>query len=374
MNLLMLSGDPSAAQGRDSTFYQMLGRFAGYWDRIDVICPPSPASAVRPIHERVFVHPSPGPKLLQPWHMVHVGRALMAERQYALVTSHDYGLFLNGLAAWMITRRTGVPYVSEIHHLEGYPRAATRRERLYRALGMRYIRWVSRHAAAIRAVNAVELPDLLRRLGVPAKKILVLPSLYIDFDVFQAMPAEPRRYDVITVGRLAANKGLFTLLDAVERVKVTHADVQLAILGQGPLLRALRARIEAQGLGAHVTIIPRLDTVHDLARFYNSARMLVCASTAEGGPRVTVEAMACGVPVISTPVGIMPEVLEDGVNGLLFRWDAAELADKIRLLLADADLRQRLGENGCRSVQRFRAEDVIEQYALGLQRLAKGTV
>src|SRR5689334_1141513 len=103
MNLLMLSGDSSVAQGRDSTFHQMLRRFAGYWDQIDVICPPSPDATLRRIHERVFVHPSPGPRFLQPWSITRIGRALFAERDYALVTSHDFGLFLNGLAAWMLT-------------------------------------------------------------------------------------------------------------------------------------------------------------------------------------------------------------------------------------------------------------------------------
>ncbi len=373
MNLLMLSGDPSAAQGRDSTFYQMLRRFAEYWDRIDVICPPSPGATLKRIHERVFVHPSPGPKVVQPWRIARTGRALFAERDYALITSHDFGFFLNGMAAWLLARRSGTPYVSEIHHLEGYPRAVTPRERLYRALGMCYIRWVWRRAAAIRTVNSVELPDLLRRLGVPSDKILVLPSLYLDFDIFHPIPGTPRRYDVIFVGRLAPNKGLFTLLDAIGRVQITHPEIQLAILGQGPLQRSLEDRIEGLGLRAHVTIIPRLNSAHELAQFYNQARMLVCASTAEGGPRVTVEAMACGVPVISTPVGIMPELIQDGVNGLLFGWDGAELAEKIRLLKDDDLLRDRLAEHGYQSVQRFRAEDVIEQYALGLQKLARRT-
>jgi glycosyltransferase involved in cell wall biosynthesis len=289
------------------------------------------------------------------------------------VTSHDFGLFVNGLAAWMLTRRTGVPYVSEIHHVEGYPRAVTRREHLYRALGMRYISWVWRHAAAIRVVNSVELPNLLRRLGVPADKILVLPSMYVDFDVFHPIPTEPRHYDVILVGRLASNKGLFTLLNAIARVKITHPKVHLGILGRGPLQHDLEDRIEALGLWENVTLTARLGNMQDLAHFYNSSTMLVCASTAEGGPRVTIEAMACGVPVISTPVGIMPEVLEDGVNGLIVGWDAVELADKIRLLMADSALRQRLREAGRQSVQRFRAEDVVEQYARGLQELVRGT-
>ncbi len=378
----MLSGDSSLAQGRDSTFSQMIRRLSAYWDRIDVICPRAPgASAVNSgsavdsdpcqIGSNVVVHPSPWTKLLQPWFIFRRGRALFVERDYALVTSHDYGLFLNGLGAWLLTRHTGVPYVSEIHHVEGYPRAATWRESVYRTLATGYIRWVWRRAAAIRVVNAVEMPGLLRTLGVPSEKIRVLPSLYIDLDIFQPMPGEPRQCDVLFVGRLAPNKGLFTLLDAVARVKTDHPAIRLGILGQGPLRLPLERRIAALGLTDQVSLIPHLDSAHDVARLMNRAGMLVCASTSEGGPRVTVEAMACGIPVISTPVGVMAELLEDGLNGLIFRWDAAELADKIRLLLADDVLRAQVAEQGRQTVQRFGADEVIAQYARGYHELIR---
>jgi len=112
-----------------------------------------------------------------------------------------------------------------------------------------------------------------------------------------------------------------------------------------------------------VTLIPRLESQADVARLYNQAGMLICASTVEGGPRVTVEAMACGTPVISTPVGIMPELLQDGENGLLWHWDVNELAAKIRIFLDDDSFRQRLGEAGRQCVQRFQADAVIEAYA-----------
>jgi glycosyltransferase involved in cell wall biosynthesis len=206
---------------------------------------------------------------------------------------------------------------------------------------------------------------------VPSDKIRVLPSLYIDFDVFWPMSGESRQFDVLFVGRLAANKGLFTLLDAITRVKPDRPTIRLGILGQGPLRSPLERRIAALGLADQVSLIPRLDSAHDVARLMNRAGMLVCASTSEGGPRVTVEAMACGIPVISTPVGVMAELLEDGVNGLIFRWDAAELADKIRLLLADDVLRARIAEQGRQTVQRFRADEVIAQYARGYHELIR---
>ena len=103
---------------------------------------------------------------------------------------------------------------------------------------------------------------------------------------------------------------------------------------------------------------------------YNRARMLVCASTVEGNPRVTVEAMACGVPVLSTPVGIMPELITHGENGFLFPWnDADALAGDIRQMLDNPALRRQIAEAGRQSVQHFHAETIIEQYARGYHRL-----
>ena len=232
-----------------------------------------------------------------------------------------------------------------------------------------YIRWAKRWAAAFRVVNAGQMPDLLRRFGVPEQKILVLPSLYIDFDVFHPLPDQPRRYDVLFVGRLVANKGLFTLLSAIKLVSITHPNVRLGILGSGPLERALKERVASLGLGGNVTFLPHQPDAASVARLYTQAGLVVCASTAEGGPRVTVEAMACGVPVVSTPVGVMADLIEDGENGLLVNWSVGDLAAKIRIMLEDGDLHARLAEAGRETVQEFDADRVVEGYARGYHEL-----
>jgi glycosyltransferase involved in cell wall biosynthesis len=365
MNLLMLTGDTTVAHDEGGAFSATLARFAAHWTRIDVLCPPTPGAQARTLYGKVHVHPSQQPKSTHPFFIVNKGRELIGERPYALITSHDFGIFYNGLGARRLSYLTGVPYVSEIHHVEGYPRAATPREQLYRAVATAYIPWANRRAAAFRAVNRDEIPNLLRRLGVPDEKILVLPSLYIDFDLFRPQPDVPKTVDMAFVGRFAPNKGLFTLLNAVAQVKTTHPQVRLALLGRGALQKALEARIAALGLGSNVVLITERVSPEGVAHFYNAARMLVCASTAEGGPRFTVEAMACGIPVISTPVGVMRDLIHDGENGLLFRWDVESLAAHIRRLLDDVALRARLGEAGRASVQGFEAERVVAAYAQG---------
>ncbi len=371
MNLLMLSGDSSVAEGSSGAFYQMLRRFSPYWSRIDIICPRAPHATVSKVHGNVHLHPSPWPKVLQTCFVIRQGLTLLSEHKHNLIVSHDFGFFYNGWGAWWLSRRTGVPYVSEIHHVEGYPRAVTCRERVYRAVAFWYIRWIRQRAAVIRTVNSVELPGLLRQLGVPAEKILVLPSLYIDFGIFRPMPEEVHQYDLLFVGRLASNKGLWTLLDALNQVRHTHPNLRLGILGEGPLRARIERYISSLGLGRNVHLIGPVDSPEGVARLYNQTLMLVCASTSEGGPRVTVEAMACEVAVISTPVGIMKELLEDGQTGLIFHGDATELARKVRLLLDNDELRERLAQKGRQTVQHFQAERVIGQYASGYHDLIR---
>ncbi|MFP4324007.1 MAG: glycosyltransferase family 4 protein [Anaerolineales bacterium] len=350
----------------------MLSRFRQYWTRVDVITPRVPGAQARTLYGNVHIHPSPWPKPMQPFYILKQGRALLRQRPYALIISHDYGLFLNGLGAWLLHSGSQVPYVSELHHIEGYPFALTYREYIYRGLAAWYARRVWKRAAAIRTVNRREVPEFLRKQGVPEEKIHIMTSLYLDFSVFKPLPDVEPMYDVLFVGRLAPNKGLFTLLDALHQVRETLPNVCLGILGEGKLRRALESRIAELGLENNVTFIPRAATSADLARVYNAARMLVCASTSEGGPRVTLEAMACGVPVVSTPVGVMKDLLEtSGTSFLVFGWHAEPLAEKIVLLLQNEHMRRQLAENGELTVQGFRADVIIDQLARAYQEIAE---
>ncbi len=81
------------------------------------------------------------------------------------------------------------------------------------------------------------------------------------------------------------------------------------------------------------------------------------------------EALACGTPVISTPVGMAREIVRDGENGYLFQWSAQELAERLLRLLAGKDLQRRLGESGPQAVAQFEKTKVIREYALAYREL-----
>ncbi len=369
MNLLMISGDTSAAQGELGAFYNTLSEFTQYWERVDVITPPLDRVGLQDRRglENVFFHPSTLPKALHPKFVLQRGQELARERNYDLIVSHDYGFFLNGIGAARLSKKINVPYVSEIHHVEGYPRAATLREKIQPTLTWLYVQWAKHHALGFRIVNERELKPLLKRWGVPDHQLHLLYSLYLDFDVFKPASSQ-KNFDAIFVGRLTPNKSpilFISTLVAANYVlgRKTHA----LIVGKGSM--ASEVKRFARQLHLDIEFIDWVESPDDLANLYRQAKCLICSSYSEGGPRVVAEALACGVPVITTRVGLAAELVRDGENGFLCDWNAAELGQRLAQIASDDSLRLRLSENAPRAVERFEKKRVIQEYATGYQRL-----
>jgi len=369
MRLLMLSGDRQSATGERGPFHHLAREFSRWFERIDVLSPrpDRPVTTTR-LFDNVHLHPARCGRLGMRRYLVTRGRELIAQERHDLIVSHDYGWFYNGLAAAALARQTGVPYLSEIHHVPGVPVPADLREVFDRAVARLYVRFARTRARAFRVVNHEEMPRLLESWGVPRERIVVLPSLYMDLERFAPAPRQ-KTCDVLFVGRLVSNKGLFALVDALAEVARSRPSLSATFLGRGPLKARLEAAVAAKGLGERVRLIEWVESDADLVELYRSARLVVCASTCEGGPRVTVEAMACGTPVVSTPVGVMPEVLGSGRGGLLCGFEAPSIAQALATLLANDAQREAMGREARTAAEAFEYHAVIGGYARGLHAL-----
>ena len=368
-SLLMLSGDRDVAAGRRGPFYYTLEGLSREFDRIDVLTPNVPNAQACTIHDGVHVHPSPGGRL---WHarwLIRRGRALAAERRYHLIVSHDYGIFSNGIAAARLSRRFAVPYVSEIHHVPAHPRRAQWWESAAK-LGYRaYVGFAAGRARAIRVVNRQQVPELLRQWGVPSEKILVLPSAHVDREVFH--PGDDSRpYALGFVGRLVANKGLDYLVRIFAAVAADAPESRFLVVGDGPEANTLQRRLAATGVEGRVDRIAWVDGPEDLAARYRQMDALACTSRSEGGPRVCLEAMACGTPVFSTPVGLMPEIIDHGVNGWLLPWDAKAGADLVTRMLGAPEALAGAGAAARQATEPFTRERILSAYARAYRDLA----
>jgi glycosyltransferase involved in cell wall biosynthesis len=157
-------------------------------------------------------------------------------------------------------------------------------------------------------------------------------------------------FEILCVGRLVPAKGQHVLLAAVRELADRGREVALRFVGDGPDRRSLEDNARALGLQSlvHFEGSVNQDRIRD---FYNRADAFVLPSFAEGIPVVLMEAMAMQVPCITTRITGIPELIRDGVDGLLVvPSDEQELADAIERLIVDPKLRCTLGCAGRKRV------------------------
>ena len=119
-----------------------------------------------------------------------------------------------------------------------------------------------------------------------------------------------------TAGRLVQLKGIEFLLEAAAQLRVEFPSLRVEIAGSGPELDDLKAQVASLGLQEHVRFLGWLDDLSSTLRGWD---VFVMPSLEEGFPTAALNAMAAGVPVVAASVGGVPELIEDGVNGLLVR-------------------------------------------------------
>ena len=153
---------------------------------------------------------------------------------------------------------------------------------------------------------------------------------------------------VLFVGRLHREKGVFELLDAFGLIRARFPDARLLLVGDGPARAEMENVIASRGWTSHVTLMGVVLN-RDLPRIMRTADVLVAPSltTRKWEEQVgmsSIQAMACGVPVVSTRSGAIPEYVPDGVAGLLVpERDSGALAEAVVRILSDQGLRLRLG-------------------------------
>ena len=372
--LFMISGDRSLAEGKHGAFYNTLEEFHKYWERVDIICPKvsrgstSGGFEIEPLFGNVYIHPSPWPLIMQPWWILKKGMEVYREYKFDLMTVHEYPPFYNGIGARLLWNKIRVSYVIEIHHVPGYPRVANLKEWFYKLVTRCFIKYDTAKARVVRVVNQHQVPEFLIRAGVPESKIVYIPSMYINLDVFKPIEVE-KKYDLVFAARLEKNKGILNLIEAVRIVKISRSDIKLLIIGQGTELNRIKLLATRHSLLTNIFFSGWLETPNDVAVAYNSARIFINPSLNEGGPRVALEAMACGVPVITTPVGIMCDVIRDGENGLFTDWESERMADIILSLLDSHKLQNKFSQVGLELVKQFEKKSAIQNFAEKLQGL-----
>jgi glycosyltransferase involved in cell wall biosynthesis len=197
-----------------------------------------------------------------------------------------------------------------------------------------------------------------RRMPLPGVRVVSVPNIVPPVDV---PPSDGTSKVIAAAGRLAPGKRYDLLLEAFATVAAKEPDWQLRIYGGGDAHAQLETLIDDLGLTGRARLMgPRTPIEAEFAR----ASLVVSASDAESFGMTLVEAMRCGVPVISTDCPLGPaEIVTDGVDGRLVPvGDAPALADAMLDLIADDDLRHRMAEAALDSARRYDPAPIAARY------------
>jgi glycosyltransferase involved in cell wall biosynthesis len=227
-------------------------------------------------------------------------------------------------------------------------------------------RWLYRHATqAIVTTGAALREQVIREMGVRPERIVSVPT-GIDLSRYQpvtdraavrqqlGLPATAAIVGIVAT--LRSWKGHRYLIDAMTGLPAAH----LVIVGDGPQREALMAQVAQHELHARVHLV---GNQADVVPWLQSLDVFCLPSYAnEGVPQALMQAMACGLPVVSTPVGAISEIVADGVTGrLVAPEDAGALTAALRSLLADPELAARLACAARESaVARFGLERMLD--------------
>jgi glycosyltransferase involved in cell wall biosynthesis len=274
----------------------------------------------------------------------------------------------------LLTMQKKVPTLATIHH----PITIDRRLDIAAARTpwkkLKQVRWysfvrmqkkVSKKLPKIITVSEFAKNDICREYNIPPQRFKVVPN-GISTDLFYPLPGIEREKNRLIVTNSADMplKGLDYLLMAVKQVSKTH-EVNLTVVGEPKKNSRIIKLIKDLDLGRRVTFTGRIDN-GNFVRWYARATMAVVPSLYEGFGLPAGEAMACGVPVISSSGGALPEVVGDA-GVIVPPADAKTLAEAIKGLLDHPEKARALGETGYKRVHQFftwekAAQATVEAY------------
>lgn len=267
----------------------------------------------------------------------------------------------NGLGALFLKKIYGVPYINTIHGEEVY-------------LSKRYhtlfaLRWLVNNSAKT-ITNSSATRDSCLEAGLEKEKLDITP-FGVDTEFFRPLEILKRDnvFQILSVGYLIERKGFEYLINAFQDVLKEQKNVQLTIVGSGPLEKKLKKLIKVLRIQNNVKIIKNISD-DKLLRLYNSSDLFVLPSivdsqgNTEGLGVVLLEAMACKLPVIGSNIGGIPDIIQDGETGLLVtEKDISELSRAILDIIEDEKLRKKLSIKGYDSVQeKFSWEKISKSY------------
>ena len=281
-----------------------------------------------------------------------------------------------GWLLWWFTRRRGVPFV---YHFGSDPFEIIAQSPKYRGVYGLFARvaytadfQVQKHIMR-RNYSFTSGEAICRRLRKytaniePIMDSSLLPEdYYLRNDCCRGSPVR-----LLYVGGLRPGKGLEVLLETVRLLRQADRDVVLDLVGDGAMQPILSDQARAMGIAEQVRFHGFVVMGPRLNECYNTADIFVLPSVSEGSPRVVLEALAHSLPAVATPVGNVPEMLDQGRRGVLAPvGDAAALAEGVARIIDDEVFRGTCIAEGFRFAKAHGIEDFAGRVARKMHELA----
>lgn len=295
-------------------------------------------------------------------------QAALADREWDVIhihtpfRAHGLGVRLARQGGWP-TVETYHTYFEEYvsHYLPWFPPAMTR--------------WVARAASRRLCdgvdhliVPSVQMVDVLQRYGIETPRTVLPTGIELsefaggDGARFRAEHGiAPDRPTLVTVSRLSLEKNIDFLLRVVQRVVRDFPTLLFLVAGEGPDEGRLKRRVVELGLQEHVRFFGNLDRRTTLLDAYRAGDVFVFASPTETQGLVLIEAMALGVPIVSTAVMGTATVLAGAHGALVAQEDVEDFAGKVAQVLRSPTLRESLGEGGRLDARRWSTDVLMGQ-------------
>jgi len=239
-----------------------------------------------------------------------------------------------------------------------------RDQKRYSPLKVTLFRWIERLVYRLASRVLPESPGMIPLYGLAGyAHDGDSGALFVDADAFAIEnPLQDRQFSVGFVGRLSEEKGILEFAEALSLLLTDRPGEKAIIIGDGDLHDMVASSIARRGISDSVLQTGKIDN-RDLPRYLNEIRLIVIPSYYEGLPNILLEAMACGTPVLATPVGAIPDVIVDGRTGFIMENNPPEcIAANMNRALASHELEQ-IAENArCLIELNYTFSAAVERY------------
>jgi glycosyltransferase involved in cell wall biosynthesis len=274
-------------------------------------------------------------------------------RKYNIEIIHAHFAYPEGFAGFLARRLVKVPFVLTLH---GYDILTEPSIKYGVRLEKRFDSMIRKVLAEVDKVFVASehVYKAAKSAGCPPEHLVLLPNGVdierfnprLDGSLIRKMLGVADRPVVFTLRWHEPKNGIEYLIRAVPHVLREVPEAVFVIGSDGPLMGYHESLAENLGIDDHIMFAGRIPR-KDLPSYYAASDLFVIPSVVEAFGLVTVEAMACGKPVIGANVGGIPEIIVDGVNGFLIEPKNPEkIAEKVVVLLENPKLRRKMGQNG----------------------------